>query len=122
MSRNISSILGGLLALSNAEHEKRSWQPPVDIYRVPDGWLLKFELAGVASQDVTVAVDGSRVVVRGIRLDRCREAGCSLHRMEISYNWFERTVELPDDLDRIVLRSEFVNGMLLLRLTKGLAS
>lgn len=30
----------------------RPWVPPADIYRLMDGWLLKFELAGVEPENV----------------------------------------------------------------------
>jgi HSP20 family protein len=101
---------------TGAEHP---WQPPADVYRVADGWLLKFELAGVAPEDVTVRVEGRRVVVRGARLDRCLECGCSVHQLEIAYSTFERWVELPDDLDPADVRCEFVHGMLLVRVHQG---
>jgi HSP20 family molecular chaperone IbpA len=115
----IRSVLQSLLAIPAAMPTSQLWQPPVDVYRITGGWLLKFELAGVASKDVTVTLQGSQVIVRGARLDHCIEEGCSLQRMEISYNLFERIVELPVDLSRASLSSEFSNGMLLLRITQG---
>ena len=30
------------------------WQPSADVYRTKDGWLVKFDLAGVQIGDVTV--------------------------------------------------------------------
>jgi HSP20 family protein len=122
MARGVSSIIHGLLASSASAREGRLWQPPVDVYRVSDGWLLKFELAGVALKDVTTMLQGSQVIVRGVRLDRCLESGCSIHRMEIAYNWFERVVELPEDLSDASLSSEYSNGMLLLRIARGPAT
>jgi HSP20 family protein len=98
---------------------ERGWQPPVDVYRVPDGWLLKFELAGVAPEDISVRVEGSRVVVRGSRIDRCREPGCRLHQLEITYSTFERSVELPDDLRAATIGSEFQYGMVIVHIHKG---
>jgi HSP20 family protein len=93
----------------------RSWDPAVDVYRVGDGWLLKFELAGVAPDDMTVTVEGPRVVVRGARIDRCLEPGCAVHQLEITYTRFERAVELPENLDTAGVRCEFHHGMVLVR-------
>ena len=118
MAREMVSILHGTFA-QPVTIERQSWQPPVDVYRVVDGWLLKFELAGVASDDVTVRLERSGVFVRGVRLDRCLEVGCSVHRMEIAYSVFERHVDLPEDLSRASLRCEYSNGMLLLRITRA---
>ena len=37
------------------------WQPSADVYRTRDGWLVKFDLAGVKTEDVTVSMRGRRV-------------------------------------------------------------
>ncbi|HZT36654.1 MAG TPA: Hsp20/alpha crystallin family protein [Bryobacteraceae bacterium] len=92
-----------------------AWNPPVDIYRGPRGWLLKFDLAGVSPSDVKVRISGSRVTVSGVRRDWVVEQGYSHHSMEISYNRFERTVELPGDLSRAEYSLEARDGLLLVR-------
>src|SRR5215831_640297 len=89
----------------------RPWSPAVDVYQLADGWLLKFELAGVGPDDVSVTAEGRRIIVRGARLDRCVGSGCSVHQMEITYTRFERAVELPESLDQATVRCEFNHGM-----------
>ena len=76
------------------------WQPLVDVYRTGNGWLIKYELAGVRPEDVSLTVDGRCVTVRGTRRDCCIKEGLCHYRMEISYSHFERTVELPEHLER----------------------
>src|SRR5919199_1333244 len=76
-----------------------AWQPQVDIYRIPNGWLLKFDLAGVRPEDVNVQLSGSRVRVYGVRRDWVLEEGATYYSMEINYNRFERTVQLPCTLE-----------------------
>lgn len=117
MPHNIPLTIRGLFASSMAPADTRNWQPPVDVYRVAGGWLLKFELAGVSPDDMSISLHGSQVIVRGIRLDRCLESGCSVHQMEIAYNMFERVIELPDDLSHATLRWECSFGMLIVRIT-----
>jgi HSP20 family protein len=95
------------------------WHPAADVYRTPHGWLLKFDLAGVSPDDVSVAVQGRRVTVHGIRRDAHLGAGCSYYRMEISYSEFERSVDLPTVLDNARWEIEFKDGMLLVRLNGG---
>jgi HSP20 family protein len=95
------------------------WHPAVDVYRTPCGWLLKFDLAGVAAGDIAVTVSGRRVMVRGVRRDEVLEQGCSYYRMEISYSEFERSVDLPCNLDDARWDVQFRNGMLLVRLEEG---
>jgi HSP20 family protein len=96
-----------------------AWQPFVDIYRTHDGWLIKFDLAGVLPRDVKLTVEGSRLTLTGTRRDCCIEEGCRHYRMEISYSRFERTVELPDAIESAQVVSEFWHGMLLVRVEKA---
>lgn len=93
-----------------------SWEPLVDIYRTGSGWLLKFDLAGVAPGDVAVRVAGCRVTVSGIRRDLLLEEGYYYHSLEISYNRFERTIQLPCDLSATDYSLEFRYGYLLVRI------
>ena len=96
------------------------WRPRVDIYRTRTGWLLKFELAGVRREDVSMCVSGNRLTVSGMRRDCLVEEGCSYYSMEIAYNRFERTIELPCDLTQAQMGLEFQNGILLVRIkTEG---
>jgi HSP20 family protein len=92
------------------------WQPPIDVYRATDGWLLKVDLAGVDPADVTVELQGQRISIRGQRRDWCLEEGCRHFRMEISYSQFERTIELPDELVGALVATEYRQGMLLIRI------
>jgi len=91
----------------------------VDVYRRRDGWLLKFDLAGVQPQDVKVRISGSRVTVSGVRRDWVVEQGYSHHSMEISYNRFERTIELPGDISQAEYSLEAREGLLLVRVEIG---
>src|SRR5947199_10239291 len=86
------------------------WRPATDVYRTPDGWLVKFELAGVHPEDVELSVRGRALRVRGRRRDCCLEPGCRLVHLEIAYSRFERQVELPSDLDYARIPSEFRLG------------
>ena len=76
------------------------WHPAVDVYRTANGWILKFDLAGVRLDDIHVHVARRTVTVSGVRRDCLHETGCSHYSMEIRYSGFERTIELPDDLNR----------------------
>jgi HSP20 family protein len=86
-----------------------------DVYRTRRGWLLKFDLAGVRPEDVTLRVQGCRITVAGTRRDCSFEEGSRTYSMEIAYNRFERTIELPCDLENPEVGLEFRDGILLVR-------
>src|SRR5262245_42399710 len=67
-----------------------AWQPATDVYRTRDGWLVKFDLAGVRPEDIHVTVSGRELTVVGVRRDFCLDEGCYHYTMEITYSRFER--------------------------------
>jgi len=103
---------------ATASRPPETWQPAVDIYQTPVGWLVKVDLAGVRPDDVGVELVGRLIKIKGQRRDWSLEEGCCHYRMEIAYSRFERTLELPDELDRVRVTTEFRNGMLLVRICR----
>jgi HSP20 family protein len=98
------------------------WQPLIDVYRTRDGWLVKVDLAGVRLEDIDVSVQGTRLCIRGIRRDWTLEEGCCHYRLEISYSRFERTIDLPENLERAGVTSEYRDGMLLVHIRNEAAT
>jgi HSP20 family protein len=92
------------------------WRPLVDVYRTRNGWLVKADLAGVRPGDIELSVHGTRLTIGGVRRDWTLDEGCCHYRLEISYSRFERTIDLPEDLERADISSEFREGMLLVHI------
>jgi HSP20 family protein len=100
------------------QRDTQEWQPALDIYRAAGGWILKFDLAGVRIEDVHVHIGKRSVTVNGVRRDSMlEEAGCCHYSMEISYSRFERTIELPDNLDTAKFRLDYRDGILFVRIS-----
>ncbi len=103
--------------LMTPPRQANEWQPAVDIYRTSWGWILKLDLAGVRLEDVHVHVGKRTVTVSGVRRDLfLEEAGCRHYSMEIAYSSFERTIEVPDDLNAAELRLDYRDGILFVRI------
>ncbi len=117
MAYSSRQLLDLLLAGRPPEQEAQlPWQPAADTFRCPDGWLVKFDLAGVRPEDFEVRLVGRRLTVEGIRRDWQIETGYHYYSMEISYNRFQRTIELPRALDQAQVTTEYRDGMLFVRL------
>lgn len=99
--------------------ERTYWRPPVDIYRTREGWLLKFDLAGVCPEDVNVEMQGCRITVSGVRRDLLTEETGSYYSMEIAYNRFQRAVDLPCRFAHPRISLEGRNGILIIRVSEG---
>ena len=87
------------------------WQPSVDIYQCPEGWKIKFDLAGVKPDDIQVLIaDDNKLIVRGVRRDSVLTQGWSYHQLEITYSRFERVLKIPCDLSRAEIYGEYADG------------
>jgi HSP20 family protein len=93
-----------------------AWEPPVDLYRTPTGWLVKYELAGVRADDIKLTLDERKLTLSGRRRDVRFDAQQRSYSIEISYSQFERTIRLPDGHENYAIRTEYHDGMLIVRL------
>jgi HSP20 family protein len=92
------------------------WQPSVDIYKTPEGWKIKFDLAGVRPEDIQVLQIDNALVVRGVRRDSVMTEGWSYYQLEITYSRFERVIKIPCDLSQSEIRSEAADGWVILHI------
>ncbi len=91
------------------------WQPRADIYRMPGGWLVKFELAGIDPDEIHVGTRGSMLWIEGARRDARVQECLDCHRMEIDYSRFERMLELPGLSESARIEVSYRDGMLMIR-------
>src|SRR3954471_463937 len=92
------------------------WEPPVDIVEDANALVVRVALPGVDKNDVEVRSDGARLHVLGLRsLASARTT--TIHRIEIPFGRFERTIELPPGRYDVAGR-EFADGCLVLTLRR----
>ena len=77
------------------------------------------ELPGIDEDDVEVAVDGDRLVVRGERRSRLPARPDRFHRMERSHGAFARAFALPQAVDPGPGAAQFRDGLLRHRADQG---
>src|SRR5262245_33290465 len=123
MSKDLIRLMNALFLPGADACLEAPWQPNVDVYRTRTGWLIKFELAGVRAEDIDLQVLGNRMKLCGQRrdtvLEACHKSGEPVpvhHRMEIAYSRFERTLELPCDLKKAEITTDYRDGLLLVRI------
>ena len=105
-----------LLQSQTKTYRQGAWRPSADVYRDMKGWLVKFDLAGIRSEDIQLNVIGRHLTIEGIRRDWSIKTGQKSYSMEIDYNRFERSVELPANVENAQITTEYQDGMLLVRL------
>jgi HSP20 family protein len=116
MADELKSMLRAWMTPTAEECRRVDWRPAADVYATRCGWLVKLDLAGVRSQDVEVFVRERRLTVRGVRRDCTLEEGQRHYSLEISYNRFERTLDLPCNVEAARITTDYRDGMLLVYL------
>ena len=71
------------------------WEPPVDLYEDGKRLCLLVALPGVAAQQFEVVMAPGMIVVRGERPLPADSRYAVIHRLEIPYGRFERSIALP---------------------------
>jgi HSP20 family protein len=122
MSEDFIRIMHALFLPAVETCQESAWRPAADVYRGRNGWIVKFELAGVRPEDLELTVLGNRLTLRGVRRDSTALEGCRYYQMEIAYSHFDRSLTLPCDLERADITTEYRDGMLLVRIPDGGAS
>ncbi|NAZ85143.1 Hsp20/alpha crystallin family protein [Kineococcus indalonis] len=87
--------------------------PAAEVVRDGDDALVRLELPGVALEDVTVEVDGDRLVVRGERKDARTDA--QRGRSEVRYGTFRRSFTLPATVTADAVSAAYEAGVLTVR-------
>jgi len=117
MPRDIERLMHSLCLPAARALRSAGWQPPVDIYRTARGWLIKYELAGVRPEEIQLTVRQRSLTLSGLRRDMRIDEDQHSYSMEISYNQFQRTLELPCELEQMEILTDYRDGMLLVRLS-----
>src|SRR5262245_8053559 len=91
--------------------------PAITILAVQDSFHIEAEVPGLTAEDLDISATGKRVTIRGERKETPRE-NATVHRQEWRAFQFERTFELPTDVDGKDIRAELQQGILRLTLPK----
>lgn len=91
--------------------------PAVNVWADENSIYVESELPGLDAGDVELLVTGRQLTLRGERKPPVVEKGV-WHRQERPYGKFQRTLELPVDVDAAAVEASFQNGVLRVKLPK----
>jgi HSP20 family protein len=92
--------------------------PSADIYETPDTIQLRLEIPGVEEKDLNITMENGVLTVRGERKLEKSEKEENFLRMERPYGAFSRSFTLPQTVDTDHIKANYVNGVLMIELTK----
>jgi|ERR1051326_5126628 HSP20 family protein len=113
LERTFENPLGFDLGLSG-----RGVFPPVNVFADRDGYVLRFEVAGIAPEGIKIESHGTILAVSGKREPKVPDGG-SYHRAERARGEFSRSLQLPAELDVGKAEASCDRGVLTIRIPKN---
>ncbi len=102
----------GFDTLLEAYKTPATFRPAADFYETAQGLVLRLELAGVASDDVSLTLTGHELRVRGRRRPPTPEGIRRFVHLEMAFGIFERRFMLPIAVDPQKVEARYVDGIL----------
>ena len=87
-----------------------AWQPPTDVYENDDGVVVRVEVAGMRSEDLSISLEGRMMVVTGTRVDPAPKR--TYHQMEIRFGEFCVEIYLPWQVEPGEVEASYKEGFL----------
>jgi HSP20 family protein len=112
--RQIDELFGDVWTRTGLSHPRRAgFTPRVDVYYCgdPPKAVIKADLAGIDSSDLSIEVRGRVLVISGQRRARDTE-GRVYQQLEIEHGPFEREIQLGTDVDAGAARATYEDGIL----------
>lgn len=97
-----------------------AWSPPIDVYETDDRYVIAAELPGLSRDQIELALEDSRLTIRGRRNERDPGGGDVLHyhQVERGHGAFARTFEFTDKIDAGGVSADLADGVLTVTLRK----
>ena len=87
-------------------------RPKADLSATDKEYRLTVEITGVSEKDVSLAISGNSLTIRGEKKQEKEEKEKDFYRIERSYGSFQRVLSLPEDVDQDGISAGFKDGVL----------
>ena len=101
---------------------KGKWGPKLDISEGRKDIIVKAEIPGIEAKDLDISIDGRLLNIRGEKKQENTDQDETYYRVERSYGYFNRTIELPGEVDREKVDASYKKGILKIKLRKTKSS
>ena len=99
-------------------HHGDAWAPPIDVYETPDRYVVAAEVPGLNREEIELAMDDSRLTIRGRRNEAAPSGDVHYHQVERGHGAFARTFDFAEHIDVERVTADLVDGVLMVTLPK----
>lgn len=101
-----------------AGQHAEGWAPPIDVFETPDRYVIAAELPGLDREQITLAMEDSRLTISGRRVEGPSGSDVHYHQVERGHGAFSRTFEFTDKIDADRITADLTDGVLTVTLPK----
>jgi len=95
------------------------WDPTLDISEGRKHITVKAEIPGIEAKDFDISIDGRRLTIKGEKKKEQKEEDETYFRVERSYGYFNRTIQLPAEVNPDKVDATYKRGILKIKLRKS---
>jgi len=95
-----------------------AWAPPIDVFETSDRYVIAAELPGLVRDQIELAMEDSRLTIRGRRVEGSRGPDVHYQQVERGHGAFARTFEFADKIDVDRVSADLTDGVLTVSLPK----
>lgn len=104
-----------------AHPQPEPWTPPIDVYETAETYVITVEVPGLTRDQIELAVEDTRLTVRGRRLESAARDGDPVHYhlIERGHGAFARSFEFPQRVAVDEVKADLAEGVLTISLPKA---
>ncbi|MCF7498259.1 Hsp20/alpha crystallin family protein [Vibrio sp. L5-1] len=111
----IGSLLENNLFGPQALYSNRA---KLDISSSENGYEISVELPGLSDDEIQVELSANTLIVKGQMQEEKESKDKQYYRMERSMGTFQRTLSLPEDIDKDNISASMKNGLLVIQIPR----
>jgi HSP20 family protein len=116
MEEMFRSMLPGRTAVD--PNQNGLWRPAIEVYETERSLVVNVEIAGIDQNELSISLDGDRLLIRGVRHDRGQAEKRSYHEARIPYGAFGADVFVPFPIDADGIEAGYAEGFLRMELPR----
>ncbi len=98
--------------------KNNSFVPGIDISETDDQFLISAQIPGMKKDDIKINLENGQLAISGERSFKNEEDGKTFHRVETNYGSFNRSFQLPDNVDEESIKASYEDGLLNISVNK----
>jgi HSP20 family protein len=99
--------------------DEGKWGPTLDISEGRKDITVRAEIPGIEAKDFDISIDGRLLTIKGEKKQERKQREETYYRVERSYGYFNRTIQLPAEVNPDKVEATYKRGILKIKLPKS---